>query len=117
MLKVNFLATCASHPLRDSLSVATTLLLVLRTLFIFRGAQAAKPERLGSVQVMAGEAQDESVEVGDFEVWGLYVVEALFLGHLVGVLRKVFVVSHIKGACLDGGGPGVLGIAVGEVVF
>ncbi len=66
---------------------------------------------------MAGEAQDESVEVGDLEVWGLYVVEALFLGHLVGVLRKGFVVSHIKGAYLDGGGPGGLGIAVGKVVF
>ena len=66
---------------------------------------------------MAGKAQDESVEVGGLEVWGHYVVEALFLGHLVGVLGEVFVVSHIKGACLDSGSPRVLGRAVGEVVF
>lgn len=67
--------------------------------------------------LMAGEAQDESVEVGDLEVWGHHVVEALFLGYLVGVLGKVFGVLHIKGACLDGGGPGDLCVAVGEVVF
>lgn len=67
--------------------------------------------------LMAGEAQDESVEVGDLEVWGLYVSEALFLGHLVGVLRKVFVASHIKGASLDSGSPRVLCVAVGEEVF
>lgn len=62
---------------------------------------------------MAGETRDESVEVGDLEVWGHYVVEALFLGHLVGVLRKVFVVSHIKSTCLDCSSPRVLCVTVG----